>query len=73
MSAKSELERDFRDLEMRIGRLKRADAELRSLGTSEWRDENTSQISAIVATIKNPCRVDRQGADTTSVLHMHTI
>ena len=58
MAAKSELERDFRDLEMKIGRLKRAEAELTSLGTPEWREERTSQISAIMAEIKNPRKVD---------------
>ena len=58
MSVKSELEQDFRDLEMRIGRLKRAEAELKSLGTSGWREEHTSQISAIMANIKSPRKVD---------------
>ena len=58
MNAASELERDFRDLEMRIGRLKRADAELKSLGTHAWRDQHQPEIKSIMANIKNPRKVD---------------
>lgn len=67
MSASSELERDFRDLEMRIGRLKRAEAELKSLGTSGWREERTSQISGMMANSKNPCGVCEHDAKTMSI------
>ncbi|MGB5925585.1 MAG: serine/threonine-protein kinase [Dehalococcoidia bacterium] len=58
MSAKSEIERHFRDLETRIERLKKAEADLMSMGTSDWRGQHKSEISAIMTSIKDTHKVD---------------
>jgi eukaryotic-like serine/threonine-protein kinase len=58
MGTRNELEREFRDLETKIERLKEAESFLASIGTASWRQEHRAEIDAIRADIKNPRKVD---------------
>jgi len=54
----NEMELEFKEFERKIERLKQAEAELKALGTPEWREQFQKEIATIKAKLKNPKRVD---------------
>ena len=58
MSEIGEMKREFEEVESRIERLKKAERELNTLGTQEWRESFRKEIEAIRTELKSPSKVD---------------
>lgn len=58
MSQVDKMEREFKEYEYSIERLKRAEKELSTLGGPEWREQNQKEITDIETDLKSPNKVD---------------
>ncbi len=58
MTTNKEMELEFKEFEDKIERLKKAETELNTLGTPEWRKAHQKEIADIEAKLKNLQKVD---------------
>lgn len=58
MAKTDKIELEFREVEDKIERLKKAEAALGNLGTPEWREQHQKDIAAIKSKLKNPKKAD---------------